>query len=259
MARPDGPLNPVDILSPAESLKFIEGSRLNPAAKLLGSRIIEEGRTFPLKPKTNQDTEHALDLTRFLNHALDTELMTVTSQELARQLAPVCPGVVLTASNSGIAGSYALTRSLSEIIPVKDVRAVYARKEVPATFRDGEVYWGITRSPTLNEQTNLSVAVDCLPEGSRVAIFDDFMRSGETATALVNICTQAGASVVALAFLVEKTFKGGRQKLNTFGIADDQIISLLKVSGIQPGQIRIEDSTWLQLKSYKYTQSRNGQ
>ena len=59
----------------------------------------------------------------------------------------------------------------------------------------------------------LEVHRDALAPGERVLIVDDVLATGGTAAATVRLAEALGAEVVALAFLIELTFLGGRSAL----------------------------------------------
>ncbi len=59
----------------------------------------------------------------------------------------------------------------------------------------------------------LEVHADALAGGARVLIHDDLLATGGTAEALCSLVSRLGAEIVALAFLVELSFLGGRQRL----------------------------------------------
>jgi adenine phosphoribosyltransferase len=64
----------------------------------------------------------------------------------------------------------------------------------------------------------LEMHVDAVPKGARVLVHDDLLATGGTAKAKINLVEQLGAEVVALAFVVELTFLGGRDKLYPYRV-----------------------------------------
>ena len=59
----------------------------------------------------------------------------------------------------------------------------------------------------------LEIHQDAVGPHDQVLIIDDVLATGGTAAATVELLSQCGASVVALAFLIELGFLGGRSKL----------------------------------------------
>ena len=70
----------------------------------------------------------------------------------------------------------------------------------------------------------LEVHQDAFAPGERVLIIDDVLATGGTARATANLVSQAGGTVVGIAFLMELSFLSGRDKL-----PDLEIRSLLTV------------------------------
>jgi len=66
-----------------------------------------------------------------------------------------------------------------------------------------------------------------------VAIVDDFLANGRTALALADMVYEAGATVVAAAFVVEKQFQEGRLLLQKLGVP---IISLAQITRFVDGR-----------------------
>ena len=64
----------------------------------------------------------------------------------------------------------------------------------------------------------LEMHVDAVPKGSRVLVHDDLLATGGTAKAKIDLVEQLGAEVVGLAFVVELSFLGGRDKLYPYRV-----------------------------------------
>jgi len=64
----------------------------------------------------------------------------------------------------------------------------------------------------------LEVHRDAISEGTRVLIVDDLLATGGTARAVTQLVEQLGGIVIGVAFAVELTFLGGREKLNGYDI-----------------------------------------
>jgi adenine phosphoribosyltransferase len=64
----------------------------------------------------------------------------------------------------------------------------------------------------------LEMHVDAVPKGARVLVHDDLLATGGTAKAKINLIEQLGAEVVGLAFVVELSFLGGRDKLYPYPV-----------------------------------------
>jgi adenine phosphoribosyltransferase len=64
----------------------------------------------------------------------------------------------------------------------------------------------------------LEMHVDAVPKGARVLVHDDLLATGGTAKAKIELIEQLGAEVVGLAFVVELSFLGGRDKLYPYPV-----------------------------------------
>ena len=65
-------------------------------------------------------------------------------------------------------------------------------------------------------------------------IIDDFLASGQTILALIKLLRAAGAIVVGIGAVVEKTFEGGREALKDLGVP---IESLAVITAMKDGVI----------------------
>ena len=141
----------------------------------------------------------------FINHQVDPGLMDACGKEFARLFKHVDATKVLTAEISGIAPALMTARYLG--LPV-----VYARKHTPITMPD-QVFLTLSPSHTKGRMVELIVSPEYLRSGERVLIIDDFLASGATIQGLVQLAETAGAKIIGSGALVEKSFEGGREKL----------------------------------------------
>lgn len=162
----------------------------------------------------------------FINHQVDPRLMDACGRELARRFAHVGATKVLTAEISGIAP--AVTTALHLGIPV-----VYARKTKPITMPD-QIFLTLAPSHTKGRMVELIVSPEYLGGGERVLIIDDFLATGATILGLVRLAQAAGATVVGIGTLIEKTFEGGRAALAHLGVP---IESLAVITSMENGKI----------------------
>ena len=68
----------------------------------------------------------------------------------------------------------------------------------------------------------------------RVLIIDDFLATGQTILALARIAKAAGAEIVGVGALIEKTFEGGRAALEVLGVP---VHSLARIVDMSEGRI----------------------
>jgi xanthine phosphoribosyltransferase len=169
--------------------------------KLLEERILSEGQIME---------NGILKVDSFVNHQVDPMLMDACGRELAGIFANLGATKVLTAEISGIAP--ALTTALHLGIPV-----VYARKTKPITMPD-QVFLTLAPSHTKGRMVELIISPEYLAGGEKVLIIDDFLASGATILGLVRLAEAAGAKVVGIGALIEKSFEGGRNVLKPVGV-----------------------------------------
>jgi xanthine phosphoribosyltransferase len=191
----------------------MEGSLFEPLRK----RIEQEGKVLG---------NDILKVDPFINHQVDPVLMDACGKEFARLFKSTEPTKILTAEISGIAP--ALMTAMYLNIPV-----VYARKHKPVTMPDS-VYLTVAPSHTKGHMVELIVSPEYLANGERVLIIDDFLASGATIAGLVRLAQTAGAKLVGIGALIEKTFEGGRELLADLGVP---IIALVPIDSLENGKI----------------------
>ena len=171
-----------------------------------------------------------LKVDSFVNHQVDATLMDLCGKEFARLFAQLGATKVLTAEISGIAP--ALTTALHLGLPV-----VYARKTKPITMPD-QVYLTLAPSHTKGRMVELIISPEYLAHGEKVLIIDDFLASGATILGLARLAEAAGAKIVGVGALIEKTFEGGRAALKPLGV---QIESLASITSMDDGKLVFSD------------------
>jgi xanthine phosphoribosyltransferase len=187
----------------------------------LRERILAEGKNLG---------DGILKVDGFINHQVDPVLMDECGQEFARLFQGVGATKVLTAEISGIAP--AVTTALHLNLPV-----VYARKSKPITMPD-QIFLTLAPSHTKGRTVELIVSPEYLGARERVLIIDDFLASGQTILGLVRLARAAGASIVGIGTLIEKTFEGGREALS---FLDVPIESLARISELRGDEILFAD------------------
>ncbi len=187
----------------------------------LKERILREGKNLG---------NGILKVDGFINHQVDPILMDACGRELAHRFRDIQATKVLTAEISGIAPAVATALHLG--IPL-----VYARKQKPITMPD-QVFLTLTPSHTKGRTVELIISPEYLAGGERVLIIDDFLATGATILGLVRLAQTAGAIIVGIGVLIEKTFEGGRAALAHLGVP---IISLARIRSMEGDQILFED------------------
>jgi xanthine phosphoribosyltransferase len=182
--------------------------------QLLIDRILRDGKNLG---------NGILKVDGFINHQVDPQLMDACGREFARRFCDLGATKVLTAEISGIAP--AVTTALHLGLPV-----VYARKQKPITMPD-QVFLTLSPSHTKGRMVELIVSPEYLAGGERILIIDDFLASGATILGLVRLAQVAGAHVVGIWTLVEKTFEGGREALTYLGVPVEALARVRSMEG----------------------------
>lgn len=166
----------------------------------------------------------------FINHQVDPVLMEACGKAFARLFKDVGATKIVTAEISGIAP--ALMTGVHLGLPV-----VYARKHKPITMPD-QVFLTLAPSHTKGRTVELIISPEYLAGGEKVLIIDDFLASGATIQGLVRLVQVAGARLVGIGTLVEKSFEGGR---DLFADLNIPIKSLVCIDSMENGEIIFAD------------------
>ncbi len=180
-----------------------------------------------LKERIRQDGKNLgngiLKVDGFINHQVDPALMDDCGRELAARFAKVGASKILTAEISGIAPALMTARYMQ--LPV-----VYARKSKPITMPD-QVFLTLAPSQTKGRMVELIISPEYLVGSERLLIIDDFLASGATIMGLVRLAQTAGAAIVGIGTLIEKTFEGGRAALKHLGVPVESLVCITSMDG----------------------------
>ena len=187
----------------------------------LKDRIVKEGRVLP---------GNIIKVDGFLNHRIDTELMTHIADEFGRYFNMDEVTVILTAEASGIA--------LSAIVAQRFHKPMLFAKKAKSDNIEGGLYQSDIFSYTYKKMVTLLVAKDWLSANDKVLIIDDFMANGEAMRGLCDIVSAAGATLVGIGCAVEKGFQGGGDRLRKAGV---NLKSLAIIESAEPGHIVFRD------------------
>jgi len=175
----------------------------------LKNRIRHEGKNLG---------DGILKIDSVINHQVDAALMLEAGSEFAKQFADMHPSRVLTAEVSGIIPAMATAYAMG--LPL-----VYARKHKPVTMMD-PVFVEFAPSHTKGGEVSLMVSPEFIDPRDRVLIIDDFLATGQTIAAMARIVQDAGATLVGIGTLVEKSFEGGREKLAELGVPIFSLVTI---------------------------------
>ncbi|AOZ92441.1 xanthine phosphoribosyltransferase [Paenibacillus crassostreae] len=185
--------------------------------ELLRKKVIDEGIVL-----SNQ----VLKVDSFLNHQMDPVLMKEVGKEFTRRFADQEVTRVLTIESSGIAPGIMTALELN-------VPLIFARKQKSLTLKQ-DIYVEKVFSFTKQESNEITVSKKFMKPTDRVLIIDDFLANGEAAFGLARIVEQAGATVVGIGIVIEKSFQPGRQLLLEAGY---RVESLVRIAALDNGTV----------------------
>jgi xanthine phosphoribosyltransferase len=191
-------------------------------ARSLRSQRSDNGTMESLKNRIRHEGKNLgdgiLKIDSVINHQVDAALMLEAGSEFAKQFADMHPSRVLTAEVSGIIPAMATAYAMG--LPL-----VYARKHKPVTMMD-PVFVEFAPSHTKGGEVSLMVSPEFIDPRDRVLIIDDFLATGQTIAAMARIVQDAGATLVGIGTLVEKSFEGGREKLAELGVPIFSLVTI---------------------------------
>lgn len=189
--------------------------------KLLKDKVMNEGIVLD---------NDVLKVDSFLNHQMDPELMMEVGREFARLFESQKITKVLTIESSGIAP--AIMTALELGVPM-----IFARKHKSLTLNQ-DIFVETVYSFTKQVTNEITVSKKFLVEGDRVLIIDDILANGEATFGLARITEQAGAEVVGIGIVIEKSFQPGRRNLIKAGY---QVESLVRIQSLDNGTVTFVD------------------
>ncbi|MBR2961497.1 MAG: xanthine phosphoribosyltransferase [Alistipes sp.] len=184
--------------------------------ELLKQRILTDGRCLG---------GGILKVDSFLNHQIDPKLMESIGREFVCRFGDVRVDKVLTVEASGIAPALMVASLLG-------VDLLFAKKKQPSTI-EAPLSARIT-SFTKGCECDMCVSGNFLKQGERVLFIDDFLANGSVALGILDIVSQAGAEVVGMGFVVEKSFQSGAALLAERGV---RVESLARIASLDNCQI----------------------
>jgi xanthine phosphoribosyltransferase len=158
----------------------------------------------------------------FINHQVDALLMSEIGEQFARRFHAAGVGdidKVITAEVSGIAPALATAQNLG-------VPLIYARKQRSTAMTD-DYLEAEAVSRTRGNVIRLLISKRYLKKHERVLIIDDFLATGSTLHALIQIVARSEAVLRGIGCIIEKPAEGGRAQLAEL---DTPIITLAKIA-----------------------------
>lgn len=150
-----------------------------------------------------------LKVDSFIDHQIDTGLMQKIGENFLEHFRGL--GIadkitkIITIEASGIAVAVVVGMFLGKPI-------IFARKKIPVTLIE-KLYTRKIISPTKNNEVELVISSKFLSRDDSVYILDDFLASGTTSIALIDMVRESGAKVLGVGAIIENAFQGGRNKI----------------------------------------------
>ena len=167
---------------------------------LIEQRILSDGVIAP---------GDILKINTFLNQQIEPAVINFIAQEFKKRFEGVEVTKILTIEVSGIPIATMLGHYLN--LPV-----IFARKQQDIQ-NTNDLYISQAFSFTHKQQNKLTVPALFISSTDTILIVDDFLANGEAVRALINISTQAGATVAGIGIAVEKGFMKGGKELRAEG------------------------------------------
>ena len=188
---------------------------------LLKKKILEEGIAL---------NENILKVDSFLNHQVDTNLMTEIGKCFANYFKDKNITKVVTIESSGIAPAFATANILN--VPM----VIFKKQHSSILNRD--VYETTVHSYTKNSDYILTASKKFLNENDNILIIDDFLANGEAVLGTSRILSMANCNVKGVGIVIEKAFQPGHDKLINSGF---DVYSLARVSKLGKDLIEFLD------------------
>lgn len=153
---------------------------------------------------------NVLKVDSFLNHQMDVALFDEMGAEYAKRFEGKNINKILTIEASGIGIASVVARHFGNC-PV-----VFAKKAKSINL-DGEMFTAEVESFTHKNTNHVIVSKKFLTKEDHVLIIDDFLANGCALQGLIQICTQAGATVEGIGIAIEKGFQPGGQMIRNLG------------------------------------------
>lgn len=185
--------------------------------EVLKEKIRREGKAL---------NEHVLKVDGFINHQVDSKLMEQIGEEFAKYFGNKEIDKVITIESSGIAPAIMTARKL-------DKKLIILKKRTSKVLNDDTLQTPVM-SFTKGEEYNLTMSKRFISEGEKVIIIDDFLANGEACSGAIRLLKEAGADIVGIGILIEKSFQPGRAKLEEMGM---DVYSLARIKSLAGGKI----------------------
>lgn len=183
--------------------------------KLLEDKIINEGKVYD---------GDVLKVDGFLNHRMDISFINEIGREFHRLFEAEGVTKILTIESSGIGIACLTATHFEPAVPI-----VFAKKAVSLNL-GSDLYSTKVFSYTKGKTYDAVVSKNYLCQGDRVLIIDDFLANGSALQALIDLCRQAGATVVGAGIVIEKAYQEGGDMIRNMGVRVESLARIKAMS-----------------------------
>lgn len=176
------------------------------------------------------NNEEVLKVDSFLNHQIDVELLNEIGKEFKRRFSDLKIDRIMTIESSGIAIA-TIASQYFDNIPV-----VFAKKQESRNL-DKDIYLSKVFSFTKNREYDIMVSKRYINKGENILVVDDFLAKAGAVSGMADIIEQAGANLVGVGIVIEKSYQDGAEKLKEKGI---RVESLARIESLKNKTIRFK-------------------
>ncbi|MBO2942603.1 xanthine phosphoribosyltransferase [Paenibacillus sp. F411] len=175
-------------------------------------------------------SDQVIKLDALLTHQVDPSLIMEMGKAFAARFRDQGVTRVVTLESSGISVAFAAALAL-------EVPMVFARRK-KTLLADPDALCERVPSFTKGIVTDIMMSRQFISKEDRVLFIDDIIANGDAARGLIKIIERAGAELVGLGVVIEKSFQAGARTLREQGI---QVEPLLQIKSLEGGRITFVD------------------
>ncbi|NMO95349.1 xanthine phosphoribosyltransferase [Paenibacillus lemnae] len=175
-------------------------------------------------------SDQVVKLDGLLTHQVDPSLIMEMGKAFASRFRDKGVTRVVTLESSGISVAFAVALELG-------VPMVFARRK-KTLLADPDALCERVPSFTKGIVTDIMMSRQFIGAEDKVLFIDDIIANGDAARGLIKIIERAGAELVGLGVVIEKSFQAGARTLREQGI---QVEPLLQIESLHGGKITFAD------------------
>ncbi len=181
--------------------------------ELLEKRILKDGKI---------GKGNILKVDSFVNHQIDVAFISLLAKEFKRRFEGEEINKILTIEASGIGIACIVAQEFN--VPV-----VFAKKQKTVNIA-GDVYTSKVESFTHKNTYDIIVSKEFLNNEDKILIIDDFLAKGSALNGLINLISDAKATIVGAGIIIEKAYQEGGKMIRDMGI---RVESLARIKSMK--------------------------